>query len=277
MIPEDLDQAFELSKSEGWNQTENDWKLFLGNPVNICLVAEHNSRVAGTATALNHSDKVSWIGMVLVDKILRGQGAGRMLLNSIIERTGHFESVKLDATPAGEPLYKSLGFLPEYTIIRMTNPSFEPKFFSEADNAPKLITGNDLTEVLNYDNYVFGADRSYLLKNLLENFPEKAFCLRQHDHIEGFIMGRDGIKFNYIGPVYAGSTDTAKKLLNKALQSLINKPVALDIHKEKEELVKWLEAIGFVRQRQFTRMYLNHNPHPGRVENQYLICGPELG
>ena len=80
MRPDDLEQAFGLSLIEGWNQTMNDWRILFDNPVNVCIVAEKDKRVAGTATALNHENKVAWIGMVLVDKSLRGQGAGKMLL-----------------------------------------------------------------------------------------------------------------------------------------------------------------------------------------------------
>ena len=116
----DLDQAFGLSLNEGWNQTMNDWKLLFENPENVCIVAEKDNRVAGTATALNHENKIAWIGMVLVDKSLRGQGAGKMLLENIINRLKHVESVKLDATPAGEPLYRKLGFIAEHKIFRMT-------------------------------------------------------------------------------------------------------------------------------------------------------------
>ncbi|MBK8884959.1 MAG: GNAT family N-acetyltransferase [Bacteroidales bacterium] len=120
MMPEDLDQALDLSVTEGWNQTMKDWRLLLDNPLNVCIVAEKDNRVAGTATALNHGNRVAWIGMVLVDKLLRGQGAGKMLLESIIERLNDVPSVKLDATPAGEPLYRKLGFADEYKIFRMT-------------------------------------------------------------------------------------------------------------------------------------------------------------
>ena len=82
MRADDLDQALGLSLNEGWNQTMKDWKLLFENPENVCIVAEKDNRVAGTATALNHENKIAWIGMVLVDKSLRGQGAGKMLLET---------------------------------------------------------------------------------------------------------------------------------------------------------------------------------------------------
>jgi predicted GNAT family N-acyltransferase len=275
MIINDLDQAISLSKAEGWNQTENDWRLLVENPLNICLVAEYHNKVAGTATAFNHANKVAWIGMVLVDKSLRGHGAGKMLLTHIIDKLKHVESIKLDATPAGQPLYQNLGFKEEHKIFRMTNVS--PDNFSNKENEPRHIDQESISDVINLDKSIFGADRTYLLQTLLQDYPGKAFLIKRNHKSDGYIFGRDGVRFNYIGPVFALSSDSARILISKALESLNNQPVALDVLEDKEVLIKWLESVGFVKQRHFTRMYLKNNPYPGIVENQYLISGPEFG
>lgn len=277
MVQIDLHQAISLSKAEGWNQTEKDWRLLFENPLNICLVAEHQNRVAGTATALNHSNKVAWIGMVLVDKSLRGQGAGKTLLTNIIDKLKLIESIKLDATPEGQSLYQNLGFAEEYKIFRMTNPSLNNFNNKESENEIRHIDLESFSDIIKLDKSIFGADRTYLIWTLLQNYADKAFFLKRDDELDGYILGRDGARFNYIGPVFAHSTESAKTLIAKALESLNNQPVALDILEDKEDLVKWLESIGFVKQRQFTRMFLKTNPYPGIVNNQYLISGPEFG
>jgi ribosomal protein S18 acetylase RimI-like enzyme len=273
----DLDQAISLAKTEGWNQTEKDWRLLYGNPHNICLVTEHQNKVAGTATALNHSNKVAWIGMVLVDKSLRGQGAGRMLLTNIINKLSQVESIKLDATPAGQPLYQKLGFIEEHKIYRMTNVSLENFHYNESEIRPILFDQKSFSEVVKLDSTIFGADRTYLLKTLFQDYPLKAFLIKRSNKTNGFIMGRCGARFNYIGPVSASSSDSAKILLEKALELLQNQTIALDVLEDKDDLIKWLESIGFVKQRHFVRMYLGRNPYPGIVKNQFLISGPEFG
>lgn len=273
----DLDQAFSLSKSEGWNQTEKDWRLLLNNPINTCLVAEHQNRVAGTATALNHANEVAWIGMVLVDKRLRGQGAGKMLLMHIIDKLKLINSIKLDATPAGQPLYESLGFKEEYVILRMINSRLNKFDIKESDSEPVLPVGENLSEVLNLDRKIFGTDRSYLLETLFHDYPERVYIKRRKKKLDGYIFGRAGIRFNYIGPVSAHSSESAGILISTALKSLINQPVALDISEDKRDLIRWLESIGFVKQRQFYRMYLKSNHYHGIVKNQFLISGPEYG
>lgn len=277
MRKNDLEEAICLSGGEGWNQTEKDWKLLLEGPMNTCIVAEYANKLAGTATALSHSDKIAWIGMVLVDKELRGQGIGKALLLSMIEKLTHLESIKLDATPAGLPLYQSLGFQEEYRIIRLISPSFSDFYYKYPDGEPVHMDAEGMAAVLDLDKTIFGTDRSYLLKTLYQNYPVKAFLRKQDQKIDGYIFGRDGIRFNYLGPVSALSSDSARSLIAKALMILNNQPVALDILEDKEDLLKWLESIGFVRQRHFVRMYLKGNPYPGIKENQYLISGPEFG
>jgi GNAT superfamily N-acetyltransferase len=277
MTKNDLEEAICLSAGEGWNQTEKDWHLLLDGPHNICIVADDGTKVAGTATALCYANEVAWIGMVLVDKALRGQGIGRMLLIDIIEKLKHIDSIKLDATPAGLPLYQSLGFIEEYNIIRMISPAFHDFYFKYPNGEPLHIDADGLTEVLDLDKNIFGADRTYLLRTLYQNYPLKALQLRHNNLPDGYIFGRDGLRFNYIGPVSAQTTDSAKALIAKALIIHNNQPVALDILEDKGELIRWLESIGFIRQRHFVRMYLKNNSHAGKVENQFLISGPEFG
>jgi len=274
---QDLEQALALSGAEGWNQTEKDWRLLLDNPKNICLVAESDKRLIATSTAVSYSRKSSWIGMVLVDSSLRGHGIGKAIFADIIERLRGFNSVKLDATPAGYPLYRKFGFKDERLLYRMINLSQQDFLAEDNDVHPESITRDDMPEIISLDEQIFGAGRNYLIETIRNLYPGKAFCIRRNERITGFILGRDGVKYNYIGPVFAFTIKDAKTLILEALTSLKDRPVALDVPEDKEELAEWLESLGFIRQRQFTRMYMNVNPYPGKPEHQYLIIGPEFG
>jgi ribosomal protein S18 acetylase RimI-like enzyme len=277
MIASDLDQALGLSIEEGWNQTEKDWKLLVENTDNVCIVAEKDGRIVGTATALNHSGKTAWIGMVLVDKPSRGQGAGKMLMTYIISSLGKVDSIKLDATPAGLPLYKSLGFIDEFSIYRMSTTSLRSNEYRYSGDRPKNVPKDLLPKLIEQDASIFGSERDYLLKELYRSFPNKVFAYAEGNNSWGYVFGRNGTRFNYIGPVCASSTEAAKGLVSAALEPLHSKPVAIDVLADKTDLIGWLESIGFTKQRDFVRMYLRENPHPGKPEFQYLIGGPEFG
>jgi GNAT superfamily N-acetyltransferase len=273
----DIPSAMDLCYSEGWNQTEKDWRLLLDNPANICIVIEAGKRIIGTSTALNHSDKVAWIGMVLIDKEFRGRGAGRLIFDHLLKKLEHFDSVKLDATPAGYPVYFKSGFTDELTIYRMTTSSCRD--LSRADFCADVenITVENISEIIKYDENIFGVNRKYVLETLLKNYPEKAFLIKRNNKICGYVMGRDGTRFNYIGPAFAQTSDDARALVGKALAPMNNKPVALDILEDKNELTEWLQLAGFEIQRSFVRMFLKSNSYCGAVKNQFLISGPELG
>ena len=109
------------------------------------------------------------------------------------------------------------------------------------------------------------------------NIREKAWLLKRNDRITGFALGRDGSKYHQVGPVIALTTSDAKILVSKALNKLIGQPVIVDVLHDKDDMLNWFNSIGFIKQRQFTRMYKKENPSPGITGKQYLIGGPEFG
>jgi len=127
------------------------------------------------------------------------------------------------------------------------------------------------------DELVFGENRTSLIEFLVREYPGKAWLLKRNNSIAGFALGRDGSKYHQIGPVMASTFTDAKILITKAVKELENKPIVVDIPYDKEDLINWLNSIGFIRQRHFVRMYKKENPFPGNVDKQNLICGPELG
>ena len=275
--PVDIADCKFLSEDEGWNQTEKDWKFIVNNPQNVCLLAEMEHKIIGTATAINYSGKIAWIGMVLVDKAYRGKGIGKMLISNILNLLNSFKSVKLDATSAGKFLYEKIGFKNEYLIQRMVSSSYINKqpFHSGVQAEP--IAFSDLAEIVALDASAFGAERAHLIKFLFTENQRNSFCIKKYGKITAIALGRSGRKYQQIGPLIAPSTEEAVILVSHILKTVADQSVVVDVYAEKKKLIKWLSLVGFSRQRDFMRMYLNENPYPGKPENQFLICGPEFG
>ena len=273
----DIEVVMHLKNEEGWNQTEKDWELLIKNPHNTCLVAEYKQKVIGTATAINYSDEVAWIGMVLVDRNYRGQGVSKLLLADLMKKLEQCKSIKLDATAAGLPVYKKMGFVNEYSICRFTNSSLKNSSTGKYEISPEPVQTKDIPEIVKFDKLIFGVERTSLINFLIENYPDKAWLLKKNNQIAGYALGRDGTRFNQIGPVSALTTNDAKILIAEALKNLTGKPVVMDIIEDKKDLSDWLNSIGFINKRPFIRMYYKDNPYPGILNRQYLICGPEFG
>ena len=266
-----------LKDTEGWNQLEKDWALLINYKESVNLVAVLDNRIIGTITAINYANTVAWIGMMLVDRDYRGRGISKLLLKEAIHKLKKCASIKLDATPAGRPVYQKLGFIDEHTLYRMTHPSVSKISLKDRSVETEQIRPGDIPEVAGFDKRVFGADRTELIKLLYENYPELAWLIRENNRVVGFCLGRRGKNFTQIGPVSASSLKHTKALIQSAGNQITGQAVVVDIPADKSETKLWLESSGFISLRPFERMYLSNNPHPGITESQYLICGPELG
>jgi GNAT superfamily N-acetyltransferase len=273
----DISAAMSLSTAEGWNQTENDWALLVTESKGASVLAEHDSKVIGTTTAINYSHQLVWIGMVLVDKAYRGQGVSKALLAHAFKNTSDI-SIKLDATPAGQQVYRQFDFKDEYLIDRMVNVSLAN--FASFDNSsiePEPVKPENIKDIVAFDTAVFGTNRAHLVTSLVKEYPDKAWMVRHNNRVTGFVLGRDGSKYHHVGPVSASTIEDAQALIAKSLGGLVQKPVVVDVLQDKQALIASLKSLGFTKQRHFVRMYRGENHFPGITEHSYCICGPEFG
>lgn len=272
----DIPAVMELKDSENWNQTEYDWSMLLQCSPELCLAATLEEKVVGTVTGTNYSNEVGWIGMMLVGQNHRGQGIGRILMKSIIDKMGNIKSIKLDATPKGRPLYSKLGFKDDIELIRMVCQKVPSAVLDKKTAGIHKVTLKEMENVIDFDRKVFGADRSDLLHTLWKNPECKMYCLKQEGVILGYASIRPGSKFWHIGPLFAKKRSVAEALLKYALYEYQGFPVVLDVLGTRYGIRTLLASYGFRPQRKFTRMYLNRNI-TGKVKLQFLIAGPEIG
>jgi GNAT superfamily N-acetyltransferase len=154
-------EAVELSSLAGWNQTAEDWRMLMDLEPDGCFAVEADGRLVSTTTIVCYGNRLAWIGMVLTRPEYRGRGFARQLLAHALDYANRrgVETVKLDATEFGQPLYAQFGFLPEQTVERWVRPS--------TVHSPSRGNGADSGEFSReLDSQAFGADRSTMLKRL---------------------------------------------------------------------------------------------------------------
>ncbi|MCY3021404.1 MAG: GNAT family N-acetyltransferase [Planctomycetota bacterium] len=150
----DLRAAQRLRELAHWNQTDQDWLNLLAMEPQGCFAAEVNGVAIGTATTTRFlpasgPGSFGWVGMVLVHPDFRGHGIGSTLLRRAIDylRACGVETVKLDATPLGRPVYLKHGFLDECSLERwqgMAGPMQAPS------RATRPLAASDLASVIAY-------------------------------------------------------------------------------------------------------------------------------
>ena len=274
----DLSAAMEIKDAEGWNQTLEDWQFFLNQDPYLCVVATHEQKTIATVTAVGYESKLAWIGMMLVRNDFRGLGIGKLLMENILKKLAGFPAIKLDATPAGLPLYEKIGFVREYSILRSVCPAVSV----ETENRPEKnrlrpVLPEHLEAIANYDKGIFGINRKVVLAYLMTRSSESAWLAEDGQTIKGYLLGRPGSNYFQLGPLVADSTETAIQLLQQALTKHQGQPVVVDLISGKDVLLNWLQLRGFTVRRELTRMYYRNNPFPEDLSRHFLIAGPELG
>ncbi len=282
MTIDDLPLGLGLSRQAGWNQTESDWRRFMSMEPEGCFVAEFNGSPAGTTTTCVFGHQVAWIAMVLVDKNVRGRGIGTTLLKHALDYLSarKIETVRLDATPAGRPIYEKLGFVAEYELARYEGMPIIDRPSSLAPRPSPLVP-----DIIAFDRRMTGTDRAKMLGRLFEEFPEHIRIVRQSNQLEGFITMRPGANAVQAGPCIATAPASSCRkteagagpsLLSDALNRCVGKPVFVDIPLDNVQAVKIAESSGLRVQRCFTRMCLGERINDN-VQAIWASSGPEKG
>jgi GNAT superfamily N-acetyltransferase len=266
--PSDVPQALALSQSVCWSQTPADWGLVIEmNPAG-CFSMEVDGKMVATTSTIRYGTELAWIGMVLTHPEYRGRGFARALMQQALDHLDDVQSVKLDATEMGAPLYKELGFVDECAIERWLRAPAPSASAEACEYIPQPL----------FDREAFGADRSALLRRLGEfeaasapdvgqvgnlqrvgnplgrvgpitNRPQDAILA--HKANLAFAMGRG----NRFGPCVSGSKEAAEKLARWFLARHPNEEILWDLFPENN----LAQSLGFSLFRRLTRMTRGRN------------------
>lgn len=267
----DIEFGLQLCRLTHWNQLENDWRnLFAVSPQGV-FIAEYDGVKCATASAVNYGTKIGWIGMVLVHPDFRRKGIASALMNKCIEHLHNLkvETIKLDATDQGKPVYAKLGFMDEQIIYRsvMNKQASAKQIHQKTEMNWEWINKTDL--------HIFGADRSALLKTLSNN-GHFVQMLDSSANTFGYGFARLGFDASYIGPLIASDPNIAEKILTNLLVELPSGPVYIDTLSGNKNSNDLVHSIGFKVARELTRMYLG-SFNDGITEKIYSVAGFELG
>jgi hypothetical protein len=264
----DVASGLRLGAQNGWNQLEADWRRQ--------LAAEAEGRVVGTACACVF-DSVAWINLVLVDAAWRGQGIGTRLMMHVLAFLDkrNVPSVRLDATPLGQPIYEKLGFVREYQLTRFAgvpgdglgNPSY---------NLEKPVRlHSQLTDVISLDRQITATNRDKLWRHLQHEPGVEMGATRSSDGVLAVAAFRPGARAWHIGPCL-GETGACRTLLAHICTTLAGKPVYLDVPNDNRAAIDFAYAAELAPQRPLTRM--GRGPLVGEdLSRMWASFGPEKG
>jgi hypothetical protein len=270
MSESDIAGCMALSAEAGWNQAAEDWALFMRHGTVFGLPGADGQPVA-TGAILPLSDAFAWVSMVLVTAAQRRCRIGTSILETCcaeLKRRGLV--AVLDATPAGERVYRPLGFVPQFALTRWQGQGGAG---ATLPAGVQPMRADDLAAVVAIDAAACGAPREFLLRSFLSRAPQLAFVFADS---ASFALARPGRIATQIGPIVAADEDAAAALLAAAL-GVASGPVFLDVADRWKQLADLLKKRGFTVQRPFLRMALGRSAPFGDVARTFVIAGPEFG
>lgn len=278
MAAADVPFGMHLKSQAGWNQLEADWQRHLTLEPAGVFIAELDGKPVGT-TATCRFGPVAWIAMVLVEKDFRGHGVGKALMNhalDYLDRSG-VTSIRLDATPLGQPLYEKLGFAAEFNLTRYAGTLRTAADYPYHERQSPVTTAlpTQYEALCNLDRAVTQTDRRSLLLRLFAEQPGAVRVVQRAGKVEGFMTMRPGANAVQLGPCL-GATAAGAALFADAWQRYSGQAVFVDVPDGNAPAVMMAQQMGLTAQRPLVRM--GRGPRVAEdVSRLWASFGPELG
>lgn len=257
--------AYALSSLAGWNQTPDDWRTLLEFS-DACYGIEFEGQLVATTTLVCYGRKLGWIGMVLTHPDFRRRGFARKLMGQAVEQTKTLgiQTLKLDATDQGRPLYETFGFLEEQPVERWQHGPHAGKI--TANDVGSLSFGSSFYDL---DAESCGYDRRSLLARLASR--SDAFLSG-----DAYALSRPGHISRYFGPCVASSEADARYLILEAMARRPDTGWFWDLLPANDRAATIARGLGFVCVRKLTRMTWGRE-FRGKEEQVFAIGGFEFG
>lgn len=275
---EDIGFAYEMIKTELWNDRVEDLMRTLEYEPKGCFLAESDGTPAGHIFSVSYG-KLGWIGLLIVDKAYRRMGIGRALML----KAQHYllsqgvKTIRLEAVPEISKLYREIGFVDEYDSLRFKGT---PSHVLSAENrSVTSMSEKTIEEVAEFDAGYFGAKRTKVLIKLYQSYPELCFVSRKESQISGYIMCRKAENGYKVGPwiCIPKEEETAKYLLMACLEKLGREDtVYVGVPAPNQSAANVLRHFEFLQYSKTIRMRFGKSLRE-HVDGVFAIGGPMKG
>ncbi len=274
----DIPAGMRLKRSAGWNQTAGDWRRAVALQPDGCYAGLCDGNVVATLTTCVFGP-VAWIAMVLTDPAYRGRGfASRLLERALTDlRERGVESVRLDATDLGRPVYEKFGFAVDFELQRWDGIVTA---IDQLELPPDILMrdarADDLSSITKLDRRTSGCNRGKFLAHLQADASCPGLIAECSGVPVGFALQRSGEQATQIGPLVAVNEVVAEWLLRHSLQRSCGTRTFVDVKSGSSGLDPLLRKADLGVQRRFLRMTLGRRLADAEASS-WISSGPEKG
>ncbi len=236
----DLALNLALSNRVGWPDTEAEWRVIYDA---ACVLGVRRAGALVGQGALGVFEGAGSIAKMVVAPSAQRQGIGGRILDGLLREAEQraLSAVGLVATPFGQPLYESRGFVATgEVVITVGTPQgaalHEAEALLETDVAPV----QDAEQILRIERRFMSSSRAAILRGRLAHS-----CATAVYGDVGFALATWHEKGTRVGPIIAADEACARSLTVAILRA-VKGPLRFDIPGEKADFRRWLVELGLV-------------------------------
>ena len=268
LLEADLDAVDEVVKA-AYNiprSRKDTLRQYLKLQPDGALVVKDNDVIVGFGAALDYGS-FAYIGLMSVHPSMQKRGVGRLLMDTLLAWIAErgCQTVLLDASQAGAPLYLQYGFVEDDRTVhmrRVQNTAVPMTYFEEFS----LLKAKDFVKLVAFDTTYFGASREALLATYYINDPQRVFITRgSRGNITGYLIAQA----HTIGPWVARSSEDAEQLLQCALALPYSAEPVVFVSAHNADALTLLARYGFTQARSLSHMRKGLPVQRGRETTLY--------
>jgi GNAT superfamily N-acetyltransferase len=265
MRPADVTFAKSLTDYEAWGHERCDFERLLELDPLGCFVAWENDERVGIATTIRYND-YAFLGNIIVKQNKRGGIIGPYLMEHAVRylvKSGA-GTIELDGVLPAVAMYRHMGFEEKYRSLRLIR-----KPAGRHRGPPASKTCSESTQIVaEFDHNQTGIRRQHLIRKLVEEFPDRVFCLKVNG-LKAYALARErATGVVSFGPVVAENLAAYSSLLSNMLTVFDDRTVTIGVPEVNNAGVEFLLRNGFVYRAHSMRMYRG-----ARIEYERHIYG----
>ncbi len=187
MSSADVPAAVALALAQGWRNRTRFFELYLDLPGCQFVIGTLDGEIVAMGMAVVQPP-VGWLGALIVAKGWRGRGYGRAMTEELIRRLrdAGCQTISLEATDAGRPLYERMGFRLSTHYHQLQGESLAKAHEPPVAGHLRPMDSTDLPAVFRLDRTAVGEDRRGAITRLLER--NGGWILEREGGLAGFLL-----------------------------------------------------------------------------------------
>jgi N-acetylglutamate synthase-like GNAT family acetyltransferase len=193
----------------GWGDLVPRFRHFIQAPFCFPIKISFNEKMIGIGASICHVDS-AWLACIVIHPAHRNQGLGTIITKKLMDDLDQskYQTIFLDATQLGFPIYQKLGFVTELEYLHLKTEGDCPV----STDLKNIVSYSEqfYNAVLELDEWVSGEDRRL---TLISHIADAKLFLKEKE-LQGFYL--PGLSD---GPIVAMNEEAGLTLMNLRLQT----------------------------------------------------------